>query len=274
MRHPIVFRSLVVVAASLAWSGAAARAQRDGGADDLAPAPAVDAAVKPPEARPSVPPAAAGTASGWGRFDFARYCAWCHGKSGDDNGQGAKKFQTWATDFTTGVYKCRSTPSGTLPTDADLARSIRHGLDGSGMPSFVALGPMQVRDLVATLEWFSPRFGREPRGQPIATPPEPRDDAASVARGAAVYERMKCASCHGVHGRDGPAAANLRNQDGSPAHVTEFTRKRSLRCGETPVDLYRTLMTGLDGTPMSSYAEAITPDEAWDLVHYLVKLRQ
>jgi hypothetical protein len=28
-------------------------------------------------------------------------------------------------------------------------------------------------------------------------------------------------------------------------------------------------MTGLDGTPMSGYAETITPADAWDLVHFV-----
>ena len=28
-------------------------------------------------------------------------------------------------------------------------------------------------------------------------------------------------------------------------------------------------MTGLDGTPMPSFADNIKPDEAWDLVFYL-----
>jgi len=31
-------------------------------------------------------------------------------------------------------------------------------------------------------------------------------------------------------------------------------------------------MTGLDGTPMPSFADNIKPDEAWDLVFYLRSL--
>jgi mono/diheme cytochrome c family protein len=27
-------------------------------------------------------------------------------------------------------------------------------------------------------------------------------------------------------------------------------------------------MTGMDGSPMVSYADKLTPDQAWDLVHY------
>ena len=32
-------------------------------------------------------------------------------------------------------------------------------------------------------------------------------------------------------------------------------------------------MTGLDGTPMPSFADNIKPDEAWDLVFYLRSLQ-
>lgn len=41
------------------------------------------------------------------------------------------------------------------------------------------------------------------------------------------------------------------------------------RSGPKPEDLYRTIVTGLDGTPMPSYAEALTPDQVWALVAYL-----
>src|SRR5437867_3812845 len=41
------------------------------------------------------------------------------------------------------------------------------------------------------------------------------------------------------------------------------------KCGDTDRDIYRVFMTGLDGTPMPSFADNIKPDEAWDLVFYL-----
>src|SRR5256885_11077510 len=47
----------------------------------------------------------------------------------------------------------------------------------------------------------------------------------------------------------------------------------SPKCGSSDADLYRIFMTGLDGTPMPSFADNIKPDEAWDLVFYLKSLR-
>jgi len=32
-------------------------------------------------------------------------------------------------------------------------------------------------------------------------------------------------------------------------------------------------MTGLDGTPMPSFADVVKPEEAWDLVHFLRTLQ-
>jgi len=32
-------------------------------------------------------------------------------------------------------------------------------------------------------------------------------------------------------------------------------------------------MTGLDGTPMPSFADVLQPNEAWDLVHFLRTLQ-
>jgi mono/diheme cytochrome c family protein len=141
------------------------------------------------------------------------------------------------------------------------------------MPDFVALNPLQLDDLVQTLKYFSPRFSRERQGTPIVVPSEPMNDTASVERGAQIYERQKCANCHGWRGEGGQGAAN-RNENGTPGHVTDFTRKQSLKCGESSAQLYTTLMTGLDGTPMAGYAEVLSDEQAWDLVHYLSSVRR
>jgi mono/diheme cytochrome c family protein len=172
-----------------------------------------------------------------------------------------------------GVYKCRSTPSTTLPGDSDLRRSVVDGLAGTGMPSFAALNPQEIDDLVETLKSLSLRFGKEPQGASIPIAAEPHD-AASVGRGALVYDKMKCATCHGAAGEGGPGGANLHNDDGSKARATDFSRSHSVKCGDSPAQLFQTLMVGLDGTPMSGYGEAMTPDEAWDLVHFLKSNRR
>ena len=39
--------------------------------------------------------------------------------------------------------------------------------------------------------------------------------------------------------------------------------------GETDQDMFRDLVTGLDGTPMPSFVSAMTADQRWDVVHYI-----
>jgi cytochrome c oxidase cbb3-type subunit 2 len=42
--------------------------------------------------------------------------------------------------------------------------------------------------------------------------------------------------------------------------------------GETSKDIYLSFLTGLDGSPMPSYADKATPDELWALTHYVQSL--
>jgi cytochrome c oxidase cbb3-type subunit 2 len=73
-----------------------------------------------------------------------------------------------------------------------------------------------------------------------------------------------------VEGRaNGPSAATLQDDLGRPSQAFNFTEGARPKCGETDKDIYRIFMTGLDGTPMPSFADNIKPDEAWDLVFYL-----
>jgi mono/diheme cytochrome c family protein len=52
-----------------------------------------------------------------------------------------------------------------------------------------------------------------------------------------------------------------------------FSDGSRFKCGQTNEDLYRIFMTGVDGTPMPSFADNLKPAEAWDLVHFLRTLQ-
>src|SRR5262249_36464704 len=101
-------------------------------------------------------------------------------------------------------------------------------------------------------------------------------DSAAVARGRRVYEEAGCAACHGDRGRgDGGSASALRDDVGLPIRPADLRYPRRFKGGSAPADLYRTLMTGLDGTPMPSYASAIEdPRALWDLVAYIGSLKR
>jgi mono/diheme cytochrome c family protein len=206
--------------------------------------------------------------------DYRRYCVGCHGPLGDGNGENAPYMQPpmyqQPRDFQLGVFKCRSTPTGTLPTDQDLFDAITRGFDRSNMPQWNTLTKQERADLVAWVKHFSPRWTSEKPGTPIQIPSEPEVTADRIRAGREVFARVQCWKCHGVLGQaDGPSAATLTDDLSRPIAAFNFTEGARPKCGDTDRDIYRIFMTGLDGTPMPSYADNIKPEEAWDLVFYL-----
>ncbi len=210
-----------------------------------------------------------------GAADYRRYCVGCHGPLGDGNGEVAQWLEPpmWPKprNFQLGIFKCRSTPTGTLPTDADLYDAIGRGFDRSAMPIWNTFTKQERVDLVAWVKHFSPRFaGGEKPGDPIKVPPEPEVTPDRIKAGRDVFARVQCWKCHGVTGEaNGPSASTLQDDLGRPIAPFNFTEGSRPKCGDTDEDIYRIFMTGLDGTPMPSFADNIKPDEAWDLVFYL-----
>ena len=208
-----------------------------------------------------------------GRAVYERYCISCHGEQGDGKGYSAQWLEPHPRDFTGGIFKCRSTPSGTLPTDDDLLRTVRVGIFHTYMPPWRVIGDRATRAVVEYLKTFSPRWKEEAPGQPITIPPEPRDDQASRARGKAVWASNGCEKCHGAKGKgDGASVPGLIDDWGQHIVPFDFTTSTARKCGNTSADLYRTFMTGVYGTPMPSFADSLQPQEAWDLVHFLQTL--
>ena len=204
------------------------------------------------------------------RATYRRYCVSCHGELGDGNGESSPWIDPKPRDFQLGVFKCRSTPTGTLPTDQDLFDTIARGMDRSNMPQWSTFTKQERADLVAWVKHFSPRFASDKPGTPIQIPPEPEVTAERIQAGRDVYARVQCWKCHGVEGRaNGPSAATLQDDLGRPIQTFNFTEGAKPKCGSTDLDIYRIFMTGLDGTPMPSFADSIKPEEAWDLVFYL-----
>ncbi|MBV9607933.1 MAG: cytochrome c [Acidobacteria bacterium] len=202
--------------------------------------------------------------------NYRRYCVGCHGELGDGNGENAQWLDPKPRDFTTAVFKCRSTPTGTLPTDEDLYDTIARGLDRSNMPPWNTFTRKERADLVAWIKHFSPRWQTEKPGTPITIPAEPEVTAERIQTGRDVFERVQCWKCHGVTGKaNGPSAATLTDDLNRPIAPYNFSEGARLKCGSDDRDIYRIFMTGLDGTPMPSFADNIKPDEAWDLVFYL-----
>ncbi len=217
-----------------------------------------------------------------GRQLFFRYCWGCHGFRGDGNGENWLPPSSWLgpylniqpRDFVAATFKCRSTPTGTLPTDQDLYNSLVRGLVNSAMPSWITLTDQNRADLIAFIKTFSARWKNDKPGDPIKVPPETKLTVESIKHGQELFQKLECWKCHGQEGRgDGPSASTLTDSNDQPIRPYNFAVGSRFKCGATNQDLYTIFITGLDGTPMPSFADVIKPEDAWDLVHFLRTLQ-
>lgn len=208
----------------------------------------------------------------WGGAVYQANCAVCHGTYGDGNGPAARMFVVRPREFRSGVFKFRSTPSGSLPTDEDLWRTVTQGIRWTGMLARPDLSHADLEAVIAYVKSFSPRFTAEKPLPPVAVPPPPVQTSELVARGKELYQEADCASCHGNTGRgDGPSGAGMKDDWGRPLRPSDLTW-RPLKRGSSLHPLYLTLATGLSGTPMPSYGGALDGEQIWSLVYYLESL--
>ncbi|MBI4481891.1 MAG: c-type cytochrome [Acidobacteria bacterium] len=215
---------------------------------------------------PSLQAATPNADLGLGQKVYEQNCMRCHGSKGRGDGPDAQRLGFRPRDFQFGQFKCRSTASGALPLDEDLLRTVSRGLPGTPMVGFArVLRPEEQQAVIQYIKTFSPRFASmaPPQAIVIAAPPPPLEN---LREGRMAYLLLKCWQCHGLTGKgDGPSAAGLKDDWGRPIKPADFTRSRYFKCGEAEEELYRTLMTGMNGTPMPSFAEALV--YVRDLIH-------
>lgn len=209
-----------------------------------------------------------------GQAVYLRHCIGCHGEKGDGNGRASNLLIVKPRDFTSGVFKFKSTPQGALPLDEDLKRTIVNGLPGSSMPGFALVSEKEQRAVIEYIKTFSEKWTKEKAGQPITIPtaPEYVGSQKSVDKGKDVYEANGCAGCHGEKGDGkGPIAAMLKDAWGNSVKPRNFTRG-IYKGGSAPGDLFRTLTTGIEGTPMPAFLQ-MPENDRWNLISYLLSLK-
>lgn len=209
-----------------------------------------------------------------GRAAYLQHCARCHGIAGQGDGRDAPRFYPRPRDLTAGVYKFRSTASGSSPTDDDLFQTLTRGLPGSNMPDWQHLDEATRWQLVEYLKSLSPRFQELPP-QPVTMVPDPGPKGVDLAKGNALYEQLGCAACHGSSGRaNGPSASTLTDDWGLSIRPANLTQGWNYRGWSDARSILQRLLTGIDGTPMPSYAEAVSPEDAWPLAYYVASLQE
>jgi mono/diheme cytochrome c family protein len=209
-----------------------------------------------------------------GKNLYLKYCSQCHGEKGDGEGYATPHLNPRPRDFTTGKFKVRSTPSGALPTHQDLVNIIRRGMPYTSMPDWPTLSDQEVSDLAYFITTFSPDFSNpENVPQPVQFPSAPTATNESIELGKKLYEENGCLKCHGTSGRgDGPSAPTLVDDFGRPIRAADLAQRWTFRGGSSREDIFRTMSTGLNGTPMPSFADALTPDQRWAITDFITSL--
>ncbi|MCA9050291.1 MAG: c-type cytochrome [Planctomycetaceae bacterium] len=238
-----------------------------------------------------------------GQAVYMQRCVQCHGINGDGNGPAAEHLYPRPRDYTKGVFKFTSTPYGVKPRREDLVRTLIRGVTGTSMPKFDLL---PEKDLEAVVDYvivlsqrgelelqlaleaeaaeeldpdFIPDFvddvinrwatGRSSLTQPLT--PEPELTAERATRGRQAFLTKGCSKCHGEDGR-GHTKDNIgRDTWGHATRAADLT-SGMLRGGQEPIDVYRRILNGINGTPMPGFISALQnePDTIWDLVAYVL----
>ena len=199
---------------------------------------------------------------------YAQRCAVCHGPDGKGNGPAAPSLFPRPRDFSSGIFKYKSTAAGEPPSEEDLLRTVRDGLPASAMPYFAGiLSNEELAAVVQQVEAFSAAFSRPRTAIRIPTPilssPE------SLARGRALFVSQGCGACHGGAGRGGQA---FDDGSGHEVFARDLTAPWTFRGGSRPADIWLRLTTGIKPGPMPAYADVLSPDARWDLTNFVVSL--
>jgi mono/diheme cytochrome c family protein len=236
---------------------------------------------------------------------YMKNCRHCHGVTGDGNGPAAKYMAPRPRDYRPGVFKFTSTTYGSKPLREDLIRTVRRGIAGTSMPKFHLL---PQRDLEAVVDYvlvlthrgeletqlaeaveFDGKVDPEEvpkmaqavlakwRAAPsqVVTPltPMPEFTGANVKAGKVAFLSKACSKCHGDDGR-GQTKENIGVDSwGHPTKAADLT-SGMLRGGTEPLDIYRHIDSGINGTPMPSFRSNLQqePETVWNLVAFVLYL--
>jgi mono/diheme cytochrome c family protein len=248
-----------------------------------------------------------------GQAVYLNQCAGCHGVTGDGQGPAAQYLDPPPRDYRLGKFKFTSTPRGVKPRRADLERVIRRGAKGTSMPSFRWMAEDDLAAVIDYVMLLSSRGELEYRLGEVAQTELTEDDdlvavtvadqaqtiAASwdeaepqivrpltreissspetIAAGAKAFVQLNCFKCHGRDGQ-GNKTINVGKDDwGRIAFAADLTTG-TLHGGGRPLDLYRRIYSGINGTPMPAFNQPDSnkgenaeqrSDTIWHLTHFI-----
>lgn len=210
-----------------------------------------------------------------GKAVYEKRCLGCHGVTGAGDGPAAERFKPRPRDFTRGLFKYKTTPHGSVPTDDDLIKVVAKGLPGTGMPAWSSiLKDNEIKSVVQYIKTFAAQFAAE-SPKPIAIGAEIKPSKESIEKGKQIFKEVGCIMCHGDEGRgNGVLAPTLKDNWGRPVQPRNLTKGWVFRSGNAPKDIYTRINTGLMGTPMPSFAKTLDNEKSWHVANYVNSLSQ
>ena len=238
---------------------------------------------------------------------YRRNCQQCHGVTGDGAGPAAEFLVPRPRDYRRGVFKFTSTPYGYKPRPEDLRRTIERGIVGTSMPSFSRLpkkdldavvqyvlaltrrgelerllaayaeseGELDEDTTESLVESILEQWGDARENVVEAEVRMPEITPDTIAAGAEIFQKRECFKCHGNDGRGGLAGGIEVGNDvwGHKDPAADLT-SGMLHGGQTPLDIYRRISSGINGTPMPAFRDSFAddPEAIWNLTHYVLSL--
>lgn len=227
---------------------------------------------------------------------YERYCAACHGASGDGNGRAARHLFPKPRDLRTGKARLVSTLNG-IPTPEDIEAVIEKGMPGTSMRSFKDLGEERRRllaeevlrlnregirsQMIGLLRAEGEEIDEDEVRQVVeecATPgevvPVPRIgrvDSRAIARGKGTYFELGCRHCHGDDGvgvEDNP----VYDEKGQLARPRDLVHE-PLKGGREAESVFLRIVAGMPGSPHPATL-GLTEEALVDLADYCLSLSQ
>jgi mono/diheme cytochrome c family protein len=212
-----------------------------------------------------------------GKQVYAQKCSWCHGETGKGDGPSAAYSSPMPRNFTKSHIKIRSTKFGKIPTDQNIFDMISDGLPGTTMPGWSHLPASDRWSLVLYLKSLGKKFAKfKKKGKshkPIVVPEPPPFTLESLASGKELF-LQNCSGCHGVLGRsDGPSTLKVVDIASDAIWPRNLSKPWTFRRGNSRIQLFMTLRTGLSTTAMPQFSTRIFNDQQiWDIVNYIQTL--
>ena len=234
---------------------------------------------------------------------YTRRCMQCHGVTGDGAGPAADYMYPRPRDYRKGIFKFTTTPYGSKPRRSDLEATIKRGIRGTSMPSFKLLSEEELEAVVEYVlalthrgeleESLAYEVDSEEELDPDVIPEfideieeaweeaeisevhpltlQPEFTEEHVERGRKAFSAKGCVKCHGEDGR-GQTKGNIGTDGWSfPTQAADLT-SGMLHGGQKPIDIYRRILSGINGTPMPGFKSLLqdNPETTWDLVSFVL----